>query len=87
MLKFLGTPSAQAVLWTTVLLVLMVVAYYVVKRFRDFTGEDTLDPNELLSNFREMRQEGDISEKEFRTIRTVLGAKLQDELKDSDNEG
>ena len=87
MWEFLGTPSVQAVIWTTILLMLLVVAYYIVQRFRDNTGKDTPKSSEYLTNFREMHQEGDISEKEFRTIKTVLGVKLQDELKDSGEEG
>ena len=87
MLDFLRTPYVQAVIWTTVLLMLAVIGLFVVTRFRDKADEDTPTSSDLLTNFREMQQEGDISEKEFRTIKTVLGAKLQDELKDTGEEG
>lgn len=83
MQEFLATPIAKAVLWISVLLVLLVVGSYLVRRFRDRIGDDQPTTSDLLTNFREMHREGDISETEFRTIKTVLGRKLQDELKDA----
>lgn len=84
MQEFLTTPTAKAVLWVAVLLIMMAVGYYLVRRFRDRAGDDRQTASELLTNFREMHQEGDISETEFRTIKTVLGDKLQGELKESE---
>lgn len=86
MQEFLTTPIASAVLWIAVLLVMLVVAYYALRRFRDRIDDDRQTASDLLTNFREMHQEGDISEMEFRTIKTVLGRKLQEELKDADGD-
>jgi uncharacterized membrane protein len=83
MVEFFSTTAAQLVIWTAGLAVLTVVAYYVVRRFRDRTGDDQPTSSELLTNFREMHREGDISDVEYRTIKTVLGARFQQELKDS----
>lgn len=58
-----------------------------VVRFRDSTGDDGLSASELLSNFREIHQQGDIDEAEYRKIKTALGAKLQQEIKTTENEG
>jgi hypothetical protein len=80
---FLQTPLAQIIGSVTMLLVLLVVAYYIVRRFRDRTTEDHSTSNELLTNFREMHHEGDISDAEFRVIKSVLGGKLRQELKDA----
>jgi len=87
MWKFLTTTPAQVVLWSAVLLILLVVAWYVVQRFRDPAGQDVQQPNELLTNFREMHHEGDINESEFRNIKTSLGGKLRDELSDTGDTG
>ncbi|MHB0955635.1 MAG: hypothetical protein ACYC6N_15470 [Pirellulaceae bacterium] len=84
MQDFLDTPAVMAVLWVSVLLIMLAVAYYLLRRFRDRTDDDRQTASDLLTNFREMHQEGDISETEFRTIKTVLGRKLQDELKDAE---
>ena len=80
---FLQTPLAQVIGSVTMLLVLLVVAYYIVRRFRDRAEEDQLTSHELLTNFREMHHEGDISDAEFRVIKSVLGGKLRQELKDA----
>jgi uncharacterized membrane protein len=85
MQEFLTTPLARAVISVAVLLVLLAVGYYLVKSFRDRIDEDRQSSSELLTNFREMHHEGDISEAEFRTIKTVLGRQLQEELKDSED--
>jgi uncharacterized membrane protein len=85
--EFLATPPAQSVLWVTVLVIAAIVGYAVVKKFRDGIDDDRVTANELLTNFREMNREGDISDAEFRTIRTALGERLRAELKDSSDEG
>ena len=86
MQEFLTTPTAKTVLWVAVLMVVLAMGYYLVRRFRDRTGDDRQTASELLTNFREMHHEGDISETEFRTIKTVLGQKLQEELKDTERD-
>lgn len=87
MKEFLLSTPAQAVLWTTVLLLLVAVAYYLLGILRGRDGEDRLSANQLLTNFREMHHQGDIDDSEFRTIKTVLGDELQRELSDADDEG
>lgn len=79
----LHDPSAQGVLWGTVLLVLLVVAYYVVQKFRDQSADDQPTASDLLTNFRELHDQGDITEIEFRNIKTVLGGQLDEELTDA----
>lgn len=85
MREFLTSTPAQAVIWTTVLLVLLMVAYYVVTRLRSRSGEDSLSANEMLTNFRELHYGGEINADEFRTIKTVLGTQLNRELTKSDD--
>ena len=87
MQEFLTTTTARAVLWVAILMVILAVGYYLVRSFRDRSDDDRQTASDLLTNFREMHHEGDISEKEFRTIKTVLGQKLQEEMKDPEDEG
>jgi uncharacterized membrane protein len=87
MQEFLSTPLAKAVISVAILLVILAVAYYLVRRFRDRIDDDRQTTSDWLTNFREMHHEGDISEAEFRTIKTVLGQKLQEEIRDTENEG
>lgn len=71
----------------TVLVVLVTIGWYLVGRFRDNADDDRLTANELLTNFQDLHHQGDIDDKEYRTIKTVLGEKLQEELKDTENKG
>ncbi|HND51632.1 MAG TPA: hypothetical protein PLV92_04520 [Pirellulaceae bacterium] len=80
MWDFLQTPVASAVIWVTVLVALIAVAAFVVRKFRDRAVGDTPPASDLLSNFREMAQQGALSDTEYRTIKTMLGAKLHQEL-------
>jgi uncharacterized membrane protein len=87
MLDILFTTQAQAVMMLAALAILSTIGYYIVRRFRDQSGDDQMTANDLLTNFRELHDQGDISEKEYRTIKTVLGERLQDELKDTGDTG
>lgn len=87
MREFLGTPVAQSVIWGCVGVVLILVGVYIVRSFRGRSANDTLTTHDMLTNFRELHQGGDISDEEFRTIKTRLGARLQDELKDTGDRG
>jgi uncharacterized membrane protein len=84
MREFLLTTHAQLVIWSTVLLIVIVIAVYIVGRLRDRTDNDRLAANDLLTNFRELHLQGDIEDSEFRDIKSVLGTKLKRELKDED---
>ncbi len=77
---YLWTPAAQVVIWVAVLAAVSIVGAWVVLKFRDHSTDDTLPSNGMLANFREMRDGGHLAEAEFRTIKTMLGDKLQGEL-------
>jgi len=73
--------AVQLVVWGTVLLLMVTIAFFVVRSLRDSTvgAEDTTA--ELLTNFREMKLQGDIDDKEFRTIHSLLNAKQAPKVK------
>jgi len=87
MREFLLTTHAQAVIWSAVLLIAIVIAVFVVGRLRDRMDDDRLEANDLLTNFRELHLQGDIEDAEFRDIKSVLGTKLKRELNDKDQQG
>jgi uncharacterized membrane protein len=87
MREFLLTPHAQAVIWSTVLLIVIVIAVFIVGKLRDRMDNDRLEANELLTNFRELHLQGDIEDSEFRDIKSVLGTHMKEELKDTDQQG
>jgi len=87
MLEFLRSTTAQAVIWGTSLILLCMIGVYVVKWFRE--GADSNEPSasDLLSEFRQMREGGEITTEEFRHIKGVLGTKLQQNLGAKNAEG
>ena len=86
MSEFLRTPVAQAVIWVTFTLVLSLVARYGLSVWRDRANDEDTS-SDHLTKFRELTQEGVLSEKEFRTIKTVLAPRMHEELTPEEGEG
>lgn len=87
MLEFLRTPLAQAVLWFSILTALIAIGVYVVAKFRDRAVGSESETGDMLTSFREMRQQGDLSETEFRTIKTMLGGTPSNKVTERGNDG
>jgi hypothetical protein len=79
--------AAQFAIWVSVLFALIVLAWIVVQRFRGSAASEGQTASDMLTKFQEMRQEGDISETEYRTIKSVLGEQLQRSVKDGKDKG
>jgi uncharacterized membrane protein len=81
----MSTPSPETLtevfLWLAVLAGLLVLATVVVQRFRGGAARAQHTDSQLVAKFREMHSEGDISEAEYRTIKSVLGDHLQRDVK------
>lgn len=73
--------TVQLTVWGAVLALMVITAVVVVRRLRDSTVGAGNDMPHLLTNFREMRLQGDISDAEFRTINSLLNAKQQPQVK------
>jgi uncharacterized membrane protein len=72
-----------ALLWCAVLALLIASAIYLLRRFRGNEDEEQPTASGLLTKFRELHEQGDLSDEEYRTIKTLLSERLQDELKDT----
>ena len=81
--QYLQTPIAQAVIWVSVGAVFAVVAFYIVRKFRDAANLENATADHL-TNFREMKQRGVLKDAEFRNIKTTLSGKLAEEKNDVD---
>lgn len=87
MKAFLQTPTAQWVLLFAATAVLAAVAVYVVGAVRAaWIGRET-PTSDLISSFHELHSQGELSDEEFRTIKTRLSGRLQSELKDTKDTG
>jgi flagellar biogenesis protein FliO len=73
---------AQLMLGLGVLLALVIAGALVVQRFRGSAADKGPTANELMSKFQEMKRRGDISDADYRKIRSVLGNQLPGRPKD-----
>jgi hypothetical protein len=71
----------QLGIWGGLLVLLLIIAFLVVRKLRDNTTGNQPRSGDVLSNFQEMKQEGDISDAEFRNIKAVLGNQLRNDVK------
>jgi hypothetical protein len=69
--KQLQSWPGQLVLGLAILALLVAVSYFVLRRLR----------GSAVGNFREMKLQGDISDKEFRTIKALLNEKQAPTIK------
>ena len=83
----LENPIARALLLLAVILGLAAAGMYFMRRFRGGAGDDGPKASKLLTKFRELHGKGDLSDEEFRTIKTRLTGQLQEELNDNDETG
>jgi len=79
--------ATQVVLLIAATAALVAVGVYVVGKVRAGLREDDVPTSHLLTNFRELRARGELSDEEYRTIKAMLSARLQEEIKDSGEEG
>jgi len=79
--------SVEVVLWLTSLAIGIAVVSYVIDRVRGRPAQHEPKASELLSKFRDLHSRGELADEEFRTIRTVLAAQLEEELKDKGEKG
>ena len=77
----------QLIICAAILAILVAVGSYVVGKVRKGAVQKEPPASELLTKFREMHSRGQLSDEEFRTIKTTLTERLQDELKENDNAG
>lgn len=86
-LEILQNPVAQIIIWAALAAILLAVGVYVIGRVRSQLFQREPIASELMSKFRDLHRRGELSDAEFRTIRTTLAAQLREELRDSDETG
>jgi uncharacterized membrane protein len=77
----------EFLIWAAVFAVIVPVVIYVLGKIRPEPVQQEPSASELMSKFRELHSKGHLSDTEFRTIKTTLAARLQDELKDNGETG
>jgi uncharacterized membrane protein len=77
----------RLVIGLAILAVLVVVAWYVVGKIRPKTVQKERSASQWLSKCRDLHTQGELSDEEFRTIKTTLATQLQDELNGNGEKG
>ncbi|MFH1268694.1 MAG: hypothetical protein ABIK89_23465 [Planctomycetota bacterium] len=80
-------PVAELVLWATIGAILIAVLAYIIGKIRAESTQQEPGASELMSKFRDLHSKGELSDAEFRTIKTALAARMQEELKDNGDTG
>jgi uncharacterized membrane protein len=85
--RFWQTGPEGLVLWSAILAILVAIAWYVIGKIRPKSLQKERKASDWLSKCRELNSEGELTDEEFRTIKTTLATQLQDELNDNGKEG
>ncbi len=81
MLELAKDPVARIVLYFAVGAALVLIGIYVVGLVRGGAGEKQATAQEILADFRDMHDQGDLSDDEFRNIKLKLAGQLEGELR------
>ena len=87
MAELLDGRADELIIWAAICAAGIAVAIYVIGRVRALPAQQEPTSSDLISNFRELHSEGELTDEEFREIKTNLAARLQNELKDNDETG
>lgn len=84
---FFENSAVQCALLIAVLAVLVAVSYWGLRKFRAYIDDDQTGVGDLLTNYRELHEEGVLSDAEYRTIKSRLNAGTQRESRGTDRAG
>jgi uncharacterized membrane protein len=87
MADILNSPTGQLVVMLAICAALGAVGIYLVAHFRNAAREQGPTSSDLMTNFRELYSRGELSDEEYRTIKTKLASRLQNETNDSSSSG
>jgi uncharacterized membrane protein len=87
MSELLQRTEARLAILAAAVAVLVAVGIYVVAKVRRSFTESGPSPYDLITNFRELHSQGELSDEEYRTIKAMLAARVQQQLKGRSDEG
>jgi len=83
--RFWNAEPGWLILWLGVLAVLIAVGWYILGKIRAKPLQQDRWAGQWLAKCRESYLRGELSDEEFREIKTTLAQQLQDELKEDDS--
>jgi uncharacterized membrane protein len=81
--RFWQSEPQWLIVWLAAVAALAAVACYVIGKIRPKPAQKERFASQWLTKCRESHSQGELSDEEFRTIKTKLNEPLQDELSDS----
>jgi hypothetical protein len=78
---------SEALVWTGLALCALGSGILLLRNLRSGSAKQESTASELLSKFRELHSEGELSDAEYRTIKTQLAAELQQQIKGNVEKG
>ncbi|MCH2595027.1 MAG: hypothetical protein MKZ95_04350 [Pirellulales bacterium] len=78
---------SKAALLFAAIFVITAIGFAALRSYRDDKAEDRSDSSDLMSKFRDLHEEGGLSDEEFRTIKTKLARELKAELNNNNHSG
>lgn len=66
------------VLWVAGLAMVTAVCWYLIGKFRGSYRQSDLEPSNLMSNFRDLHSQGELTDEEYRNIKSKLATQLQE---------
>jgi hypothetical protein len=81
------SPLSEALLWTLLAVSGVGIGILLLRKLRSAPAKQESTASELLSKFRELHSEGELSDAEYRTIKTRLAADLQQQIKGKGEKG
>lgn len=66
--------------WIAALIAVILFGAFVIDRCRRMLGPGEKNSGDLLSDFRELHDQGELSDEEYRTIKTKMAGRLRDEF-------
>ena len=83
---FLQEYLPEMMLWVTVGVVLLAVGVFIIRRFPKGAEDDKLATSAMMDAFRDLHARGQLSDDEYRSIKTKLATRLKEELSNPDEE-
>ncbi len=78
--SFLDDRYAQIIVGVAVIAVLVAIGVYVVGRMRSELNDQPQNTSDVMSTFRELHEEGELSDEEYKSIKAKLSASLKQEI-------
>jgi hypothetical protein len=75
---------ARLIGFMAALAIFVATGFYLISRFRNQYRESDVGSGILLDNFRELHSGGQLSDEEYRNIKSKLAARLREEIQQSD---